>query len=454
MSMDRMLIIDDEANLCRELALFFKSKGFETETAVSMAEGLRLFRESRPDFVVSDVRLPDGHGLDVLKGVREIDPDTYVILITAYQDMDTTIHAIRQGAFDYIHKPFEPDELELVIRKAQDNRRLNQAVSRLEAERSIPDNQYVLVGRSKPMLEIYKTIGVVSASNATVLVTGESGTGKELVARAIHNNATPEEPFISVNCSAIVDTLLESELFGHEKGAFTGAEARKPGKFELARRGTIFLDEIGDMSPHLQTKLLRVLQEREFSRVGGTEILFTEARVVAATNRNLEQMVSEGRFREDLYYRLKVITINVPPLRERKEDIPLLVEHLLRKINAEVHREVYRIPDEVLERLIRYDWRGNVRELENVLTRAVVLSKGEVLSLPSQPLGDEIARQGALPGKELRSLQEMEAEHINNVLLGVGWHQGKACDVLGVSRPTLRKKIRDYGLKTVSNSEH
>jgi two-component system response regulator AtoC len=449
---EKLLIVDDQVPLTRMLSKFFRARGFETYTALSLREGIERYREARPAFVICDVHLPDGSGLDLLTQIRDLDPEAYVVMITAYDDMDTTVAAIKRGAFDYIHKPFEPRELEIVVDKARENRRLTLAISRLQAERSVPIRANVLVGKSKPMLEVYKTIGVVSASNTTVLITGESGTGKELIARAIHNNATPQEPFVSVNCSAIVETLLESELFGHEKGAFTGATYRKQGKFELAGHGTIFLDEIGDMSANLQTKLLRVLQEREFTRVGGHDVLRTEARVIAATNRNLEGMVAQGAFREDLYYRLKVITVHVPPLRERKEDIPLLVEHFLQKINAEVHREVFKVPDNVLEQLIRYDWRGNVRELENVLTRAVVLSKGEVLALPERSLESELTTEADAATSSMASLEEMEAAHIRRVLDAVEWHQGRACQTLGVSRPTLRKKIRLYGLKNTSKS--
>jgi two-component system response regulator AtoC len=370
-------------------------------------------------------------------------------MITAFQDMETTIAAMREGAFDYIHKPFDPEELELVVNKARENKRLTSVVSRLQAEQESPAKEQVLVGRSRSILEIYKTIGVVSSSNTTVLITGESGTGKELIARAIHQNASPSEPFVSVNCSAIVETLLESELFGHEKGAFTGANFRSLGKFELAGKGTIFLDEIGDMAPNLQIKLLRVLQEREFMRVGGWETIRNNARVIAATNHNLEALVEGGKFREDLYYRLKVITVTVPPLRDRKADIPLLAEHFLKKINKEVHKEVYKVPEEAMTRLMSYDWRGNVRELENILTRAVVLSRGEVLDLPAHSLDSERMIAGPSPW---RSLDAVEAEHITRVLEAVSWHQGRACEILGVSRPTLRKKIRDYGLKEKSVS--
>jgi len=442
--MPRLLIIDDEVNLARELSFFFKSRGYETITAGNLAEGVECFEEQRPSFVICDVRLPDGSGIDALRRIRAVDPSAYVIMITAFQDMQTTIQAMQLGAFDYIHKPLDPLELDIVISKARENQRLHHALRRLEAERSEPSAEHTLIGKSKAILEIYKTIGVVSVSNATVLVTGESGTGKELVARAIHHNASPKEPFISVNCSAIVETLLESELFGHEKGAFTGATARKMGKFELAGKGTIFLDEVGDMAPALQTKLLRVLQEREFTRVGGWEQLRTEARVIAATNQDLESMVETGQFREDLYYRLKVIHVRIAPLHERREDIPLLVEHFLKKINREVHKEVFKVPENAMERLTAYAWRGNVRELENVLTRAVVLSKGEVLELPSLEEPPGFARAN---GFSLRRLEDVEAEHIQKVLDSVDWHQGRACDILGISRPTLRKKIRDYKLK-------
>ena len=448
--MPRLLIIDDAVSLARELSLFFKSRGYETVTAGNLAEGVEYFEEQRPSFVICDVRLPDGTGIDALRRIRAVDPSAYVIMITAFQDMQTTIQAMQLGAFDYIHKPFDPLELDIVISKARENQRLHHAVRRLEAERGEPSAEHTLIGKSKAILEIYKTIGVVSVSNATVLVTGESGTGKELVARAIHHNASPKEPFISVNCSAIVETLLESELFGHEKGAFTGASARKLGKFELAGKGTIFLDEVGDMAQALQTKMLRVLQEREFTRVGGWETLRTEARVIAATNQDLQAMVERGDFREDLYYRLKVIHVRIPPLSERHEDIPLLVEHFLKKINRDVHKEVFKVPDEVMRRLMTYDWRGNVRELENVLTRAVVLSKGQVLELPSleKPVTGPRAN-----GFSLRRLEDVEAEHIQRVLDSVEWHQGRACDILGISRPTLRKKIRDYRLKETINAK-
>jgi two-component system response regulator AtoC len=354
------------------------------------------------------------------------------------------------GAYDYVAKPGDPCELRAVVSEIL---RLSGDSSPVQlSDENAPDSPAgEIIGRSPEMIEIFKLIGRIAKSDAAVLIQGESGTGKELVARTIHENSRRAgKPFLAVNCAAIPETLLESELFGHEKGAFTGATYSRKGKFELSHGGTIFLDEVGDMSPNLQVKVLRVLQEREFMRVGGRDVIRSEARVIAATNQDLDALVAAGTFREDLYYRLKVITLEVPPLRERKEDIPLLVEHFLRKINRDVHREVYRVPDEVMGQLESYDWRGNVRELENVLTRAVVLSKGGVLEMPQELFPRRRAFRSE--GPALRSLNEVEAEHILRVLEFVKWHQGKACRVLGISRPTLRKKIREYGLKEFSQA--
>jgi two-component system response regulator AtoC len=301
------------------------------------------------------------------------------------------------------------------------------------------------------MIEVHKQIGVASRGRANVLITGESGTGKELVARSIHRHSTPDQPFIPVNCSALVPTLLESELFGHVKGAFTGADRDKPGRLELAGNGSLFLDEIGDLDASLQVKLLRVLQERTYQRVGGEKELPFRARVIAATHRNLDEMLSSGTFREDLYYRLKVAHIHLPPLRERKEDLPVLVEHLLVKANRTLHREVNKVPDEVMEQIHKHDWPGNVRELENRIQVAVLTASGDVLHpiLPSgtQPSASETkASAQRITGGWQRSLEDVEREHITRVLEGVGGNYGEACEILGISRPTLRKKLRDYGL--------
>src|SRR5712692_3331458 len=360
-------------------------------------------------------------------------------------------------AFDYLHKPFsDPAALDLVVNRALQVRQLSRRAASVEIDAGsfrLGD----IVGSTPGIQQLIKEIGMVAASRATVLITGESGTGKELIARVIHNYSHDENrPFVGINCSAIVDTLLESELFGHEKGAFTGATTVKQGKFELAEDGTVFLDEIGDMSLMLQAKLLRVLQEREFEHVGGIKKLKLRARVVAATHRNVPEEVNLGRFREDLYQRLKVITLHIPPLRERREDIPLLVHHLLERINERVHKHVTRVPPEVLNHLARLPWRGNIRELENVLTRAVVLSPGEVLlsdNLPSMDAAADGSREAPPPsaswglqGDAIPTLEQAERMLILRALSATHGHKGKACELLGISRPTLERKLQKYGV--------
>jgi two-component system response regulator AtoC len=402
--------------------------------------------------------LPDRSGLEIIDALKSICGDAPILIVTAHHDMETTIRAMKAGAFDYLHKPFsDPAALDLVVTRALKVRALSRRAASVDTETSsvrLGD----IVGSSPLMQELVKEIGKVAASQATVLITGESGTGKELFARVIHNYTHDEpRPFIGINCSAIVDTLLESELFGHEKGAFTGATTIKQGKFELAEDGTIFLDEIGDMSLMLQAKLLRVLQEREFERVGGVKRIRLRARVIAATHRDLAQEVAAGRFREDLYQRLKVITLHLPPLRERREDIPALVHHLLEKINEKVHKRVTRVPEEVLALLTRLPWRGNVRELENVLTRAVVLSPGEVLLADGLPTADPAGPEGEslqrwLSGRpeerpeEIPTLEEAERVLILRALAATRGHKGKTCQVLGISRPTLERKLQKYGV--------
>ncbi|MFQ5798507.1 MAG: sigma-54-dependent transcriptional regulator, partial [Bacteroidota bacterium] len=397
----------------------------------------------------SDIRMPGMDGLTALEKIKAIEKNSAVIIITAHDDMQSTIKAIQLGAYDYIEKPLEIERLLVTVRRALDAQRMSERLDALISESS---GQYqldnVLIGRTPAMREIYKKIGSVSSSKVTVLIQGESGTGKELIARAIHYNSRERnEPFIAVNCTALSETLLESELFGHVKGAFTGATGDKRGKFELAGEGTVFLDEIGEMSPHLQVKILRVLQEREFERVGGEKTIPMNARVIAATNRNLTKLVQEGKFRDDLYYRLNVVTIDVPPLRKRKEDIPLLVEHFLREINTELHRSVMKMPSEVMELLVSHSWPGSVRELKNVLTQAIVLSPGDVL------LKENILLQRAslhTPPEEdasQMSLAEMERRQIKRVLDSVGWDKAKALEILGISKPTLYKKIERYDLK-------
>ena len=470
--METLLLVDDDLSLLENLKMHFEDsklengQGWHVVTASTAGEALRIAPEVQPSLVILDMMLPDRSGLEIISPLRQACGDAPIVIVTAHHDMETTIRAMKAGAFDYIHKPFpDPAALDLVVNRALQVRRLSRRAERVAKETKafkLGD----IVGTSPTMQELVKEIGKVAASRATVLINGESGTGKELVARVIHDFSNDEpKPFVGINCSAIVDTLLESELFGHEKGAFTGASNTKMGKFEVAEDGTVFLDEIGDLSPMLQAKLLRVLQEREFERVGGVKKLRLRARVIAATHRDLADEVASGRFREDLYQRLKVITLRLPPLRERREDIPALVHHLLERINEKVHKRVTRVPAEVLEHMCRLPWRGNVRELENVLTRAVVLSPGEVLlaeNLPSleatSATGTETRAPDGLanwlagpPGEDpsrIPTLDEAEKILIIRALAATEGHKGRTCQVLGISRPTLERKLQKYGIAT------
>ena len=443
----KILIVDDEQPIRETLEMVMLGKGYEVVTAGDGLSAIRAFDREQPDLVILDIRLPEMDGIQVLQQLKKKRKETPVIIMTAFHDMETTIAAMKKGAYEYIRKPIDADELEIVVDKVAHNLDLTHRLQELITEISRdykPDN---IVGKSRAMQQIYKTIAMVSDNRATVLIQGESGTGKELIAKAIHYNSPfRNAPFVPINCSALVETLLESELFGHEKGAFTGAVSRKKGKIEQARDGTILLDEIGEISSALQVKLLRFLQEREFERVGGEERLTSKARIIAATNRDLTRMLEEKQFREDLYFRLKVVEIHVPPLRSRKEDIPPLVEHLLNKINTELHKRVTRIPKDVMDALIHYQWPGNVRELENVLTRAVVLSKGSVLLPDCLPdLFDH--RPENKDSAKIKSLSQVEREQIIKALTHTRWNQGQACEILEITRPTLRKKIKKYNLR-------
>jgi two-component system response regulator AtoC len=445
--MKSILVIDDNRLIRQTFKSHLTSEGFEVSLAADGREGVEEFRKLEPDLVILDIHLPVLDGLEVLKQIRQIDPHAYVIMITAFDDMRTTVEAIKLGAFEYICKPIDYDELLLSIRKAQRVQEMGSKLDYLVTEASQEWSIDNIVGRTSPMREVFKTIGMLSRSTTTVLVRGESGTGKELVARAIHyNSMNREEPFVAVNCTALAEGLLESELFGHVRGAFTGAVRDSRGKFEIAQRGTIFLDEIGDISPNLQAKLLRVVENREFSRVGGERVQRTEARIIGATNRILEDLVRRGQFREDLYYRLKVVEIKLPPLRERREDIPDLVAYLLEKVNRQLHTNVRKVPEAVMKMLVSYDWKGNVRELENALTRAVTLAHGDVLMAEHLPLRSEGALTAGLVTDELTSLKEMERRYIAHVLRQTRWNKSRASDILGITRPTLDKKIKDYGL--------
>jgi len=443
-----ILVIDDEKVILESLTMFLTEKGYSVENAASAAEGREKVDTLKPDIVILDIRLPDGNGLELLKELKNRAREMPVIMITAFHDMDSTIKAIKHGATEYITKPIDADELERAVQRAMKVTGAMAGGRSLEVVDAVYEKGK-LVGNSRGMKEIFKQIGALSENRVTVLIEGETGTGKELIARAIHfNSPHKEQPFIAINCSAIVPTLLESELFGHEKGAFTGAVSQKKGKFELAGEGTIFLDEVSDIPLEVQAKLLRFLQEKEFERVGGEKTLHSDARVIAATNRGLWHMVQRNLFREDLYYRLSVATIKVPPLRARKEDMGPLVTYLLKKINWELHKNVKRVEGKVLRMLTEYDWPGNIRELENVLTRAVIATQGDIvfeefvaplLAVPWQTGGHQAAS-----GPTSKSLAATEREHIVAVLKETEGHLGKACKILGISRPTLRQRLREY----------
>ncbi|MCP4547719.1 MAG: sigma-54-dependent Fis family transcriptional regulator [bacterium] len=438
-----LLIIDDDRAFRRSLELHMQGRGFSVRCASNLAEGESAWREKLPNLVFLDLMLPDGEGTWLLERMTEEGLGTKVIIITGHHEMERAVTGMRAGAFDFVHKPLSADELDKVV---------DQAIGQLQVEESMGleagsaaelSPMGSIIGRSRSILALHKTIGLASRGRANVLILGESGTGKELVARAIHRLVTPREPFLAVNCSALVPSLLESELFGHERGAFTGAAQQRRGRMELVGEGVLFLDEIGDLPLDLQAKLLRVIQEREFERVGGTQSLPFKAMLISATHRDLSAMVAAGDFREDLFYRLKVVEIEVEPLRDRVEDIPLLVEHFLTLYNGEFHRNVTRVPQQVLADLQAYHWPGNVRELENRIQAGIMASPGDVLTVE---IPSTVTATGD-GGSWRRPLRDVECAHIARVLEHCNWVQGEACSILGVSRPTLRKKIQDFGLK-------
>jgi two-component system response regulator AtoC len=443
--MRSILVIDDDPLIRKTLSSHLTKEGYEVLQAENGEEGFQKYEENFPDLVILDIRLPDMDGLEVLSKIKDKNRDAYIIIMTAYDDMKTTVEAIKLGAFEYLVKPLDYVELDLTIDKAFQIRSLENKISYLVEEKQKEYTIDNIIGHSPKMREVFKLIGSVANSRANVLIHGESGTGKELVAKALHYNSPfREEPFIVINCSAISDTLLESELFGHVKGAFTDAVYETRGKFEIAGKGTLFLDEIGDVSPNLQSKLLRVIESRDFMKVGGEKVLRTEARITAATNQNLKSLIEKGKFREDLYYRLKVVEIILPSLDEKKEDIPDLVAYLLEKINRELRKNVKKVPPSVMKLLMNLHWRGNVRELENALTRAVILAKGDVLLEENLPLE---ASEKKLFLKELVPLQEIEKNYIQHVLKETKGNKTRASQLLQISRPTLDKKIKEYQLK-------
>jgi DNA-binding NtrC family response regulator len=442
--MKSILIIDDDPLIRKTLSSHLSRRNFEVFVAEDGAQGFQRFEENSPDITILDIRLPDVDGLEELRRIKARSKNACVIIMTAYDDMKTTVEAIKCGAYEYLVKPLDFVELDLTVDKAFQMRHLEDKLSYLVEEKQKEYTIDNIIGRSSQMRDVFKLIGSVADTRTNILIRGESGTGKELVAKAIHYNSPySHEPFIVINCSAISDTLLESELFGHVKGAFTDAVSETKGKFEIAGKGTLFLDEIGDISVNLQSKLLRVIETKDFMKVGGEKILKTEARIIAATNKDLEQHVEKGRFREDLYYRLKVVEIALPALRERKEDIPELVAYLLEKINRQLRKNVRKIPPHVMKLIMGLPWPGNVRELENALTRAVILAKGDVVQEENLPL--ERGKE-KIVSTELVPLKDIEKDYIQHVLRTTNGNKTQASKILQISRPTLDKKIKEYKL--------
>ncbi len=460
-----VLVVDDEEGVRASVRAILEDTCDVLE-AENGSEALEILRANDVDLVMLDQRMPGDPGIDVLPRVKAADPTTVVVVVTAVRDVRTAVEALKRGAWDYLTKPFDVDDILLLAQRAFEKRALEREVLYLRSALagSAPDTPAGagfegLVGRHPEMVKIYQTITQIADTPTTVLVTGESGTGKELVARALHARSERRaQPFVAVNVAAIPDALVESELFGHEKGAFTGAHARKLGKFELAQGGTAFLDEIGSLRLDLQTKLLRVLQEREIERLGGVRTIPVDVRVLAATNVNLRAAVRAREFREDLYYRLNVVPIHVPPLRERREDIPLLVEYFVRKTARECRRDVRGVSAGALEVLTRYDWPGNVRELENVIYRAVVLARNPVIQLQDVPLDVAIPETGARlaedTGPPLRdAMGQFERQYILRVLERVGWNVSRAARDLGVHRNTILAKLSAWGIQRPASPE-
>jgi two-component system, NtrC family, response regulator HydG len=437
----RLLIVDDELSVRDSLGKWFLEEGYEIGTAESASDALTRMAESKWDAALLDIKMRGTDGIELQRRLHELDPDLIVIMMTGYASVETAVTALKNGAYDYVSKPLDPDEIAHLVKKALSHRRAEKENVRLRetvAEATRPDD---LVGHSAAMRKVAEAIQTVGPTDANVLITGESGTGKELVVRALHAASMRRfHPLVAIHCGALTETLLESELFGHEKGAFTGAQYRKKGKFEIAEGGTVFLDEIGDISLKTQTDLLRVLQEREITRVGGNQVIKVDFRCVAATNKNLEAMIEEGRFRPDLFYRLNVFRIELPPLRERRDDIPLLVEHFVHKFALAMNKHVARIAPAAMQQLQEQPWMGNVRELENAVERAMVVAQE-----PELRPQDFIFKQsnGAPPAG--KSLDEMERAHILHILEECGGNQSRAAEVLDIDRVTLHHKLKRYG---------
>jgi DNA-binding NtrC family response regulator len=436
-----LLIVDDELSVRDSLGKWFHEEGYDVVTAESANDALTRLAEGKWDAALVDIKMHGTDGIELQRRMHEVDPELIVIMMTGYASVETAVAALKNGAYDYVTKPLDPDEISHLMKKALAHKRTEEENVRLRetvAEVARPED---IVGQSSPMTRVYEAIETVGPTDATVLITGESGTGKELVARAIHH-ASPRKfhPLVVIHCGALTETLLESELFGHEKGAFTGAQYRKKGKFEIAEGGTVFLDEIGDISLKTQTDLLRVLQEREIVRVGSNQPIKVDFRSVAATNKDLEKMIEEGKFRPDLFYRLNVFRIELPPLRERRDDIPILVNHFVQKFSEQMNKKITRVSPGAMNLLQQQTWTGNVRELENAVERAMVVAQE-----PEIRESDFVFKAATVPNGASKSLDEIERAHILRTLESVKWNQTRAAEILQIDRVTLHHKLKRYG---------
>ncbi|MBF0474868.1 MAG: sigma-54-dependent Fis family transcriptional regulator [Deltaproteobacteria bacterium] len=442
-----VLIIDDETSIRESLDMYLSEKGLEVEAAGTGAEGLAAYHKYHPQVIILDIRLPDISGLDILKRIMETDHNAKVIMITAYHDMETTIEAMRQGAYDYIHKPIDVDELDHAVTKSLHIADKVHAIPHLLQDDQESGVRHQIVGKTPAMRALFKTIGLVSRNRATILVEGETGTGKELIARVIHESSLfNDQPYVTVDCTTLVDNLFESELFGYERGAFTGATETKKGRLELAGEGTILFDEVGDLPLAMQAKLLRFLEYREFIRVGGTKTILSPARIIAATNCNLGDLAARGQFRQDLLFRLRVIAISVPPLRERLDDLPELVRFFLHKINRDLGATVTQVEDRAYAVLRDHSWPGNVRELKNVLIKSVLESRGSVLLADALKTVLAASSGDQPPVTGSASLDDLEKSHILKTMAETKGNLSAAARLLRISRPTLRKRLKLYGL--------
>jgi DNA-binding NtrC family response regulator len=450
MANEKILVVDDEESMCNFLSIMLKKEGYQITTALSAKEALKKMSKDTFDVVISDLKMKEMNGLELIDKITEMESAPYVIIMTAFATIESAIEALKKGAFDYITKPFKVDEIKLAVARALEQGKIRTENVYLKKRLKKSEGFDAIIGKSDVIVEVLDQVRKIADSDSTVLLTGESGTGKELVARAIHQHSyRSEKPFVTVNCGALPEELLESELFGHKKGSFTGAVRDKEGLLEVANEGTFFLDEVGETSPRIQVKLLRVLQEKEIVPVGGTSPVKVDVRLVAATNADLEGEVNMGRFRKDLFYRLNVIPLHIPPLRERKEDIPLLIDHFLKKyINQKGKTRKFNA--EAQKSLTQYAWPGNVRELENVIERAVTLVSGATIT--EKDLPEKIAKgQGRLLAKskdpENPTMETVERAYIYWILQESGWQKQRAAEILGIDPSTLYRKIEKYGLK-------